>query len=60
MTNVSNTIFSELQVNCDDVEDSWLASWGMRFSDGTEGHFRCTAIVAYETSSDEDTTEHKH
>ena len=56
VTNISNAIFSEPQINRDDVKDSSLASWGNRWSNGAEGHFRCAAIVGYENSSDKDTT----
>ena len=54
VTNISNAIFSEPQINGDDVQDSCLASWYIGFSNGTEGHFRCVAIVGYEISSTED------
>ena len=56
MTNISNAIFSEPQINRDDVKDSCLASWGNRWSNGAEGYFRCAAIVGYENGSDEDIT----
>ena len=60
MTNVGNAIFSEPQINGDDVEDSCLASWGIRCSFSGEGHLRGAAIIAYKSSSDEDIAERKH
>ena len=54
MAYVGNAILPETQIDGDEVEESWLASWGHRCSNGREGHLGCAAIVGYESSSGED------